>query len=128
MSGSLKLQQLNLRLNTLDARVSSANIFVTRARDHFVEFRGSLCPSGDSLKPFGFKVLSVELGKGRKLADIIGPMRTVAEGVKTTRATVALAARRGVEMPITGVPLSDGEWDTTWLGDSAGWLEGSAWM
>jgi glycerol-3-phosphate dehydrogenase (NAD(P)+) len=45
--------------------------------------------------------VGVELGKGRKLAEIIGPMRMVAEGVKTTKATVALAARHGIEMPIT---------------------------
>jgi len=45
--------------------------------------------------------VGIELGKGRKLAEIIGSMRTVAEGVITTQATVALAARHGVEMPIT---------------------------
>jgi glycerol-3-phosphate dehydrogenase (NAD(P)+) len=47
------------------------------------------------------RTVGAELGKGRKLADIIGSMRMVAEGVKTTPATVALAARNGVEMPIT---------------------------
>lgn len=47
------------------------------------------------------RTVGIELGKGRQLADIIGAMRMVAEGVKTTRATVALAARHGVEMPIT---------------------------
>jgi glycerol-3-phosphate dehydrogenase (NAD(P)+) len=47
------------------------------------------------------RTVGVELGKGRKLADIIGSMRTVAEGVKTTKATVALAAKHHVEMPIT---------------------------
>jgi glycerol-3-phosphate dehydrogenase (NAD(P)+) len=47
------------------------------------------------------RTVGVELGKGRKLAEIIGSMRMVAEGVKTTYATVALAARNGVEMPIT---------------------------
>ena len=31
-----------------------------------------------------------------------------------------------IEMDIVGVPLTDGGWDTTWLGESAGWLEGSA--
>ena len=31
-----------------------------------------------------------------------------------------------VEMEIVGVPLVDDEWDTSWLGASAGWLEGSA--
>jgi glycerol-3-phosphate dehydrogenase (NAD(P)+) len=47
------------------------------------------------------RTVGVELGRGRKLAEIIGSMRMVAEGVKTTGATVALAAERQVEMPIT---------------------------
>jgi glycerol-3-phosphate dehydrogenase (NAD(P)+) len=41
-----------------------------------------------------------ELGKGRTLDDIIAEMNMVAEGVKTSRAVVALARRVGVEMPI----------------------------
>ncbi len=45
--------------------------------------------------------VGVELGKGRKLAEIVGSMRMVAEGVKTTAATVALAEKMHVEMPIT---------------------------
>ena len=32
----------------------------------------------------------------------------------------------GVEMDIVGVPLVEGEWDTSWLGARAGWLEESA--
>ena len=47
------------------------------------------------------RTVGVELGKGRKLAEIIGSMRMVAEGVKTTAATVALAKKHQVEMPIT---------------------------
>ncbi len=31
-----------------------------------------------------------------------------------------------VELPITGVPNQNGNWDVTWLGQQAGWLEGSA--
>ena len=42
-----------------------------------------------------------ELGRGRQLGDIIGSMRAVAEGVKTTEATVELARLHGIEMPIT---------------------------
>lgn len=42
-----------------------------------------------------------ELGRGRKLDEIIGEMREVAEGVKTARSARNLAARIGVEMPIT---------------------------
>jgi glycerol-3-phosphate dehydrogenase (NAD(P)+) len=45
--------------------------------------------------------LGVELGRGRSLSEMLGSTRTVAEGVKTTYATVALAARHSVEMPIT---------------------------
>jgi LPXTG-site transpeptidase (sortase) family protein len=32
----------------------------------------------------------------------------------------------GVNIPIVGVPLRNGEWDVSWLGRQAGWLEGSA--
>ncbi len=42
-----------------------------------------------------------ELGKGKKIRQILASMQSVAEGVKTTGATVALAQRLGVEMPIT---------------------------
>ena len=42
-----------------------------------------------------------ELGRGRGLAEIIGETREVAEGVRTARAAHELAARAGVEMPIT---------------------------
>jgi type VI secretion system secreted protein VgrG len=35
--------------------------------------------------------------------------------------------RLGVQMPIVGVPQqADGEWDVSWLGNQAGWLNGSA--
>ncbi len=45
--------------------------------------------------------VGVELGKGRKLDEIVGSMRMVAEGVSTTAATRTLARRLGIEMPIT---------------------------
>lgn len=32
----------------------------------------------------------------------------------------------GVSAPIAGVPLVNGEWDVAWLGNNAGWLEGTA--
>jgi glycerol-3-phosphate dehydrogenase (NAD(P)+) len=41
-----------------------------------------------------------ELARGRSLAEITGGTRMVAEGVRTTDAVAALAARVGVEMPI----------------------------
>ena len=46
--------------------------------------------------------VGVELGRGKKLAEIIAGMHgAVAEGVFTTTAAVGLARARGVEMPIT---------------------------
>ena len=46
--------------------------------------------------------VGVELGRGKKLAEIIDGMHgMVAEGVFTTTAAVGLAHARGVEMPIT---------------------------
>src|SRR5438270_383217 len=46
--------------------------------------------------------VGVELGRGRKLSDIIAGMHgMVAEGVFTTHAALGLARARGVEMPIT---------------------------
>ncbi|HME32363.1 MAG TPA: NAD(P)H-dependent glycerol-3-phosphate dehydrogenase [Terriglobales bacterium] len=46
--------------------------------------------------------VGVELGRGRKLDDIIAGMHgMVAEGVLTTNAAVGLARKAGVEMPIT---------------------------
>ena len=41
-----------------------------------------------------------ELGKGRTIEEITAEMNMVAEGVKTSRAVVELAARHDVEMPI----------------------------
>lgn len=42
-----------------------------------------------------------QIGKGRKLADILGEMASVAEGVPTTRSVYELARLYKVEMPIT---------------------------
>ena len=45
--------------------------------------------------------LGVALGEQRRLADILGERRSVAEGVHSASAVVALARRLGVEMPIS---------------------------
>jgi glycerol-3-phosphate dehydrogenase (NAD(P)+) len=45
--------------------------------------------------------LGAALGEGRALKDILAERRSVAEGVESAPAVVALAARHGVEMPIS---------------------------
>jgi LPXTG-site transpeptidase (sortase) family protein len=44
----------------------------------------------------------------------------------TTTAMTLSIPDLGLEMPIVGVPLQDDGWDVSWLGNSAGWLEGTA--
>ena len=44
--------------------------------------------------------VGIELGRGRRLDDILAGMHMVAEGVRTTRAALALGARHGIELPI----------------------------
>jgi glycerol-3-phosphate dehydrogenase (NAD(P)+) len=45
--------------------------------------------------------LGIALGQGRRLADILAERRSVAEGVATAPAVLALAKRLGVDMPIS---------------------------
>src|SRR6185369_307323 len=47
------------------------------------------------------RTVGVELAHGRKLEEIVGSMKMVAEGIKTTNAAVDLARRYGIEMPIS---------------------------
>src|SRR6185312_7632434 len=47
------------------------------------------------------RTVGEQLGKGKKLEQILADMDSVAEGVPTTRSVRALAQRYNVEMPIT---------------------------
>lgn len=47
------------------------------------------------------RTVGVELGKGRKLTDILAGLGHVAEGVKTAKSAYDLSLREGVVMPIT---------------------------
>jgi glycerol-3-phosphate dehydrogenase (NAD(P)+) len=44
--------------------------------------------------------LGIALARGESLAQILARTKTVAEGVRTTQAAVALGARHGIELPI----------------------------
>ena len=46
------------------------------------------------------RTVGLELAAGRKLDDIVGSMRMVAEGIETTKAAIELARQLKVEMPI----------------------------
>ncbi|HEX6312176.1 MAG TPA: NAD(P)H-dependent glycerol-3-phosphate dehydrogenase [Acidimicrobiia bacterium] len=58
------------------------------------------------------RTVGFELGKGRRIDDIVAEMNMVAEGVKSTAAVLELAGRAGVEMPIAeqvGAVLYEGK-------------------
>jgi len=57
------------------------------------------------------RTVGLELGRGRKLDEILEEMGEVAEGVRTTRAVCRLADRLGVDMPIANLvrEVIDGE-------------------
>jgi glycerol-3-phosphate dehydrogenase (NAD(P)+) len=59
------------------------------------------------------RTLGQRLGRGESLADILGSMREVVEGVRTTPAAARLAREHGIEMPITDAMtrVLDGETD-----------------
>ena len=46
------------------------------------------------------RTVGMKLGRGETVEEVVSGMRMVAEGVKTTLATVRLAGKMGVEMPI----------------------------
>lgn len=46
------------------------------------------------------RYVGLELGKGRALNEVLGDMRQVAEGVRTSRSAYDLSVREGVSMPI----------------------------
>ena len=56
--------------------------------------------SGDASRN---RKVGLALGQGRSMAEILGEMRMVAEGVKTTKVAHELAAKLGVPAPITDV-------------------------
>jgi glycerol-3-phosphate dehydrogenase (NAD(P)+) len=47
------------------------------------------------------RTVGVELGKGKRLAEILAHLGHVAEGVKTTKSAYDLSKKLGVDMPIT---------------------------
>jgi glycerol-3-phosphate dehydrogenase (NAD(P)+) len=47
------------------------------------------------------RTVGLQLAAGKSVEEIVDSMRMVAEGIKTTNATVALASRYAVEMPIS---------------------------
>jgi glycerol-3-phosphate dehydrogenase (NAD(P)+) len=107
--GSGVVRGLGMGTNTVAAIITRGLAEMTRlavAQGARVETMAGLAGLGDLVLTCTGELsrnrhVGIELGKGRKLAEIIGEMREVAEGVKTTRAIYELGKRLNIDMPIT---------------------------
>lgn len=107
--GSGVVRGLGMGTNTVAAIITRGLAEMTRlavAQGARVETMAGLAGLGDLVLTCTGELsrnrhVGVELGKGRRLAEIVGEMREVAEGVKTTRAIYELGKRLNIDMPIT---------------------------
>jgi glycerol-3-phosphate dehydrogenase (NAD(P)+) len=107
--GSGVVRGLGMGTNTVAAIITRGLAEMTRlalAQGARVETMAGLAGLGDLVLTCTGELsrnrhVGVELGKGRTLAEIVGEMREVAEGVKTTRAIYELGKRLNIDMPIT---------------------------
>lgn len=107
--GSGVVRGLGMGTNTVAAIITRGLAEMTRlalAQGARVETMAGLAGLGDLVLTCTGELsrnrhVGVELGKGRTLAEIVGEMREVAEGVKTTRAIYELGKRLHIDMPIT---------------------------
>jgi glycerol-3-phosphate dehydrogenase (NAD(P)+) len=117
LAGSLKnviaiaagvLEGMGLGLNTTAALITRGLHEITRlsmALGGKLETMAGLAGMGDLvLTCTGSlsrnRTVGVGLGRGKKLSEILGEMRAVAEGVKTSRSARELSERHQIEMPI----------------------------
>jgi len=106
---SVRVRGLGFGTNAVAAIITRGLAEVTRlalAQGARVETMAGLAGLGDLVLTCTGELsrnrhVGIELGRGRKLATILGEMREVAEGVKTTRSIYELGRRLGIEMPIT---------------------------
>jgi glycerol-3-phosphate dehydrogenase (NAD(P)+) len=107
--GSGVVRGLGMGTNTVAAIITRGLAEMTRlavAQGARVETMAGLAGLGDLVLTCTGELsrnrhVGVELGRGRRLTEIVGEMREVAEGVKTTRAIYELGKRLNIDMPIT---------------------------
>jgi glycerol-3-phosphate dehydrogenase (NAD(P)+) len=100
---------LGFGMNSVAAIITRGLAEVTRlalARGARVETMAGLAGLGDLVLTCTGELsrnryVGVELGRGRKLSEILTGMREVAEGVRTTRAIYELGRQMNIDMPIT---------------------------
>ena len=94
---------------------NAAGIHLNNGVDTLLDFTVQAAASASTLPATGFRH-----GEVTQLAQ------QPAAKAYTDTAMLLEIPKIGVSMPIVGVPQSDAGWDVTWLGNSAGYLSGSA--
>ncbi|MBE7535067.1 MAG: sortase [Anaerolineales bacterium] len=81
---------------------------------------GSLTPGSPSLNAFALPATGFAVGRTTTLSSPSVAYNTLGD-------LWLEIPRLGVKMPIVGVPQAvNGNWDVSWLGNNAGWLQGTA--
>ena len=88
-------------LGMVDGVTTNPSLILKSGRD-IIEVTREICSIVSG--PVSAEVVATRaedmIAEGRKLADILGERRSVAEGVYTASGVAALAARHGIDMPI----------------------------
>ncbi|MBI4612717.1 MAG: NAD(P)-dependent glycerol-3-phosphate dehydrogenase [Planctomycetes bacterium] len=84
------------------AEIARLGVAMGARRETFAGLAGMGDLITTCVSPFGRnRAVGLQIAKGKKLSQILAETSMVAEGVKTTLSTRALARRSGIEMPIT---------------------------
>jgi len=87
---------------------------------------GEICSSIDHLSLFDiFVPLTPDTGFAPNSATAL-PAQPVDKAYQQMGALTLDVPSLGIMMPIVGVPITENGWDVTWLGNSVGYLEGTA--
>jgi len=90
------------------------------------EENGSLCAEISQLSYFAIGIAQLpSTGFAPGMLHTV-PEQPAKEAYTTYEGFWLEIPKLNLEMPIVGVPLTESGWDVTWLGESAGYLEGTA--
>jgi LPXTG-site transpeptidase (sortase) family protein len=116
LAGALPVGNYHLFICGTTSIVSSANVPLNNGSDFTFDFTVTGATSPSTLPSTGFPM-------GRVTS--LSPQPAEKAYAAYSDLTLEIPSL-GVKAPIVGVLKSEGGWDVSWLGNSVGWLEGSA--
>jgi LPXTG-site transpeptidase (sortase) family protein len=116
LAGALPIGNYHLFICGTTSIVSSANVPLNNGSDFTFDFVVTGATSPSTLPSTGFPMGHV---------TNLPPQPAEKAYAAYSDLTLEIPSL-GIKAPIVGVPKSNGTWDVSWLGNSVGWLEGSA--